>query len=72
VDFIQRQIESLLPLRTILRVRPGQGTADAEGDRVRRLRKRGARHGRSGHDGSERAFDQAAAADVFHVRLHLF
>src|SRR5260370_5158464 len=70
LDLIQRQIETLLPLRAVLRVRPGQGTADTQHDGLGRLRERAARHRRARHDGSKRPFDQGATADVTHVRLH--
>ena len=33
VDLVERQVEALLPLRAVLRVRAGQRAADAEIDR---------------------------------------
>jgi len=72
LNFIQRQIETLLPLRTILRVWSRQRAADTEHDGVGRLRESAARHCRSCHEGSKRAFDQATPADVSHLRLHPF
>src|SRR5206468_7560300 len=71
LDLIEREVEALLPLRTILRVRPRQRTADAEQDRLGRISEC-TREGRSRHHGGERALDQGTAVDVAHVRLHPF
>ena len=70
VDLVEREVEALLPLRAVLRVRAGQRAADAEQDRLGGVGKGCARECCSRDCGGERALDQGSTIDVAHARLH--
>ncbi|MGY4618718.1 hypothetical protein ACVWZ4_003945 [Bradyrhizobium sp. USDA 4472] len=70
LDLVEREIEALLPLRAILRVRPRERTADAEQDGIGAVGEGSARERCSCDCGGERALDQGSTIDVAHARLH--